>query len=240
MSKFKLQFLRKEEVAKNTMAFHFKKPDDFTFEAGQFADYIMSNPKETDEEGNVRGFSFVHAPCEDDIVIATRMRDTAFKRCLKDIDANLDISIDGPYGSFTLHKNTKKPAVFVSGGIGITPMRSMIIQATNDKTDHKIFLFYANDTPQTTAFFDDFKNAEKENKNFKFIPSMTRMPAGDTSWKGETGFFTQGIFEKYVGDLSLPIYYVSGPAGMVKSIKETLIGAGVDEDNIRFEEFSGY
>lgn len=167
------------------------------------------------------------------------MRDTAFKRNLKKMAIGTEVIFDAAYGSFTLQNNTKIPAVFLSGGIGITPVRSIVLQATHDKTAHKIFLFYANKTPKDAAYLDELMEAQKANANFKLIASMTDKE-GDKEWKGETGFFTKEMLHKYIGDLSLPIYYISGPASMVASIRKTLTEAGIDDDNIRTEEFSGY
>src|SRR5690554_5154627 len=149
MSKVNIKLKSRKEVADNTMEFHLTKPQGFTFKPGQFADYTEINPSETDTEGDTRGFS-LGAPYEEDIIFTTRMRDTAFKRNLKKMPIGTEVVFDGAYGSFTLQNNTKIPAVFLSGGIGITPIRSIILQATHDKTDHKVFLFYANKTPKDT------------------------------------------------------------------------------------------
>ena len=238
MAKVNIKLKSKKEVASGTMAFHFEKPAGFTFKAGQFADYTLVNPSETDAEGDTRGFSF-GAPYEDEIIFTTRMRDTAFKRNLKKMPIGTEVTLDGAYGSFTLQNNTKIPAVFLSGGIGITPVRSIVLQATHDKTAHKIFLFYANKTPKDAAYLDELKEAEKANPNFKLVASMTHTDHS-TDWKGETGFFTKEMLQKYIGDLSQPIYYISGPPSMVTSIRKTLNEAGIDDDNIRTEEFSGY
>lgn len=81
--------------------------------------------------------------------------------------------------------------------------------------------------------------AQNANVNYKFIASMTDVE-GSKDWKGETGFFTKEMLEKYIGDLALPIYYISGPASMVTSIRKTLNESGIDDNNIRTEEFSGY
>ncbi len=239
MAKFNVKLKSKKDVATNTMAFHFSKPEGFTFKAGQYGDLTLINPLETDSEGNTRGFS-LGAPYEEDIVVATRMRDTAFKRNLKNMEIGTEVSFDGPGGSFTLQNNTKIPAVFLSGGIGITPVRSIILQASHDKTTHKIFLFYANKTPKDAAFIDELTAAQNENTNFKLIASITDDVEDSKDWKGERGFFTKEMLQKYIGDLSLPIYYISGPASMVTSIRKTLDEAGIDSDNIRTEEFSGY
>src|SRR6185369_4376998 len=80
---YKTVLRRKEEIADGTMAFHFEKPGGFVFKAGQFGDFTLINPGETDAEGNIRGFSLASAPYEADLMFATRMRDTAFKRVLK-------------------------------------------------------------------------------------------------------------------------------------------------------------
>lgn len=238
MSKVNIKLKSRKEVAVNTMEFHLSKPQGFTFKPGQFADYTQINPSETDTEGDTRGFS-LGAPYEEDIIFTTRMRDTAFKRNLKKMPIGTEVVFDGAYGSFTLHNNTKIPAVFLSGGIGITPIRSIILQATHDKTDHEIFLFYANKTPKDTAYLDELTAAEKANPNFKMVASMTDID-GSKGWKGETGYFTKQMLEKYIVDLTVPIYYISGPASMVASIRKTLNEAGIDDDNIRTEEFSGY
>ena len=147
---------------------------------------------------------------------------------MKTMDIGTELTLDAPYGSFTLQNNTKIPAVFLSGGIGITPVRSIILQATHDKTAHKIFLFYANKTPEDAAFLDELTEAQKRNANFTFIGSMTDMQKSKKEWNGETGFFTKEMLQKYIDDLSLPIYYIAGPAAMVASIRKTLTESGVD------------
>lgn len=233
-----IKLIKKEQVAEGTMAFHFEKPQGFEFKAGQFADFTLFNPPETDEEGNTRGFSLAHAPYENNLMIATRMRNTAFKRVLKDLPLGTEVKFDGPYGDFVLHKTVTTPAVFLTGGIGITTVRSIIAQATKDKLLHNITLFYSNKTPEDTAFFDDLKSFARENPNFTFVPVMTRTRPEE--WNGESGHVTKEMLAKYINDLSAPIYYLSGPASMVKAMRQILTDAQVNEDNIRTEEYSGY
>jgi ferredoxin-NADP reductase len=186
----------------------------------------------------MRGFSLVHAPYENDIVFATRMRDTAFKRTIKDLPAGAEIKFDGPYGDFTLHKTETTPAVFLIGGIGITPVRSMVAQATHDKTAHKITLLYSNKTPADAAFTADFEQFADMNPNFNFVPVYTAVAESD--WAGETGYINAEMLKRHVVDINLPIYYLSGPAAMVGAMRKMLVEADVNEDNIKTEEFSGY
>ncbi len=233
-----LKLTKKEIIANGTMAFHFAKPEGFEFRAGQFADYTLLNPAETDEEGNTRGFSFVQAPFEQDIVFATRMRDTAFKRVVKDLPIGAEVKFDGPYGDFTLHRTESVPAVFLIGGIGITPVRSMIAQATHDKTNHKLTLLYSNKTPADAAFTQDFEQFAKQNPSFTFVPVYTDV--SELEWNGEKGYINISMLKRYVPDLSVPIFYLSGPAAMVGAMRKMLVEADINEDNIKTEEFSGY
>jgi ferredoxin-NADP reductase len=237
---YKTKLKGKDEIAAGTMAFRFEKPEGFAFKAGQFGDFTLVDPSETDAEGNVRGFSLANAPYEGDLIFATRMRDTAFKRVLRTMNVGAEITLDAPYGSFTLHNNAKIPAVFLTGGIGVTPVRSIVLQAAHDKLPHKIFLFDSNRRPEDSAFLDELMNAERQNPNYTFVGTMTEMEKSVQKWDGETGYITKGMLEKYVGDLTLPIYYPAGPASMVTAMRKTLNEAGVDDDNIRTEEFSGY
>ena len=237
---YKTKLKSRAEIAAGTMSFHFEKPEGFEFKAGQFGDFTLINPSETDAEGNIRGFSLASAPYEGDLMFATRMRDTAFKRVLKTMEIGAEVSLDAPYGSFTLHNNTRIPAVFLTGGIGVTPVRSIVLQAAHDNLPHKIFLFYSNRRPEDAAFLDELVEAQAKNPNYTFVGTMTEMEKSDQKWEGETGYITKDMLVKYIGDLTLPIYYVAGPAAMVTAMRKTLNEAGVDDDNIRTEEFSGY
>ncbi|MDF1929995.1 FAD-dependent oxidoreductase [Legionella pneumophila] len=162
MTIYQIKLLDRQIVAEGTMAFIFEKPKDFTFKAGQFGDFTLLNPEETDEEGNTRAFSLTNPPYANDLMVATRMRDTAFKRVLKTLPIGTELKLDAPYGSFTLHNNKAIPAVFLTGGIGITPVRSIVTQATEDKLPHQIYLFYSNNRPEDTAFLEELKSLEKE------------------------------------------------------------------------------
>jgi len=198
----------------------------------------LINPSEIDEKGTERALSFVYAPSEKELVTTTRLRDSAFKRELKDLPEGSEVEFDGANGSFTLHKTESTPAVFLIGGIGITPIRSMIAEATNQKTDHELTLLYSNKTPEDAPFLSDFEDMEKRNRHFTFVPVMTRSDADE--WSGERGHIDAELLKRYVSDINKPIYYLSGPGDMVEAMQKMLVDAGVNEDNIRSEEFAGY
>lgn len=235
-----VRLLRKETVAEGTMAFHFEKPDGFTFKPGQFADFTLIDPPETDAEGNTRAFSLASAPNETALMIATRMRDTAFKRVLAAMEPGTELQLDGPHGSFTLHNHAEIPAVFLTGGIGVTPVRSIILHAQRERLPHRITVFYSNNRPEDAAFLDEMAAAQEANPNGIFVGTMTAMERSKRQWQGETGFITTAMLSRSIDDLTRPIYYLDGPPAMIAAMRTILGEAGADEDNIRTEEFSGY
>ena len=168
------------------------------------------------------------------------MRDTAFKRVLKTMALGTEVAFDAPYGSLTLHSDASIPAVFLSGGIGVTPVRSIILQATHDKLPHKIVLFDSNRGPEDSAFLDELAEAQKQNPNFTLVGTMTEMEKSRRTWNGETGFVTKAMLTKSINDLNLPIFYITGPRAMVAAMRKILDDSGVKDDKIRTEEFSGY
>ena len=157
---------KSDHVAEGTMAFHFVKPAGFDYQAGQSIDLTLLNPPETDAEGNTRTFTLASAPFDSDLMITTRMRDTAFKRVMGKASPGLEVKLEGPSGSFVLHRKVERPAVFLAGGIGITPFLSIVRQAVHNKTAHQLYLFYSNRRPEDTAFMEVLAEGRKKESEF--------------------------------------------------------------------------
>ena len=240
MPPYTVALKNRQEVAEGTMAFHLEKPTGFTFKPGQFIELTLIDPPETDGGGNTRAFSVAAPPYEQDLLITTRMRNSAFKRVLKTISLGTAIKLEGPFGNLTLHNNPARPAVLLAGGIGITPFRSISLHAAKEKLPHHLFLFYSNRRPEDTAFLEELQKIEKENPNYKFIGTMTEMEKSKQVWRGETGFIDKKMLAKSINNLTEPTYYIAGPPAMVAAMQDILVSAGVDSDNIRIEEFAGY
>jgi ferredoxin-NADP reductase len=227
----KARLKERHQVADGTGAFTFELTEPFTFEAGQTCDFTIDGPMYSDEAGNARTFSITSSPADlPSITIATRLTGSAFKRSLLDSPLGLDVDVDGPYGSFTLHHNAAKPAVMLAGGIGITPFRSIVKNATEKKLPHRIVLLYSNRTPASTAFLDDLTGWAKQNSNVTIVPVYT----------DQTGFITADIIKQHAPDLPTAIAYAAGPAPFVTAMRTAALAAGVDPDQIRTEEFPGY
>jgi ferredoxin-NADP reductase len=238
--KYTTELISKETVAEGTMAFYFKKPEGFEFTAGQNCDFTITDPPETDAEGNIRTFSLITAPSESGIAIATRMRDTAFKRMLKNAEPGFKIEFEGPMGSFTLHEKASRPAIMLVGGIGITPFLSMLKDAALRKLPHKIYAFYSNRRPEDAAFLAPLQGLNAENPNFTFVPTMTEAEKSAVAWEGERGYITMDMIERHVAERADALYYMAGPPAMVAAMRKMLVDGGVSNDDIRTEEFSGY
>jgi ferredoxin-NADP reductase len=122
----------------------------------------------------------------------------------------------------------------------VTPVRSIVLQAIHDQVAHRIVVVDSNKKPEDAAFLNDLIKPHDKNSHYTFVGTMTAMPKSNREWHGETGYITKAMLSKYIDDLTLPIYYVAGPRGMVGAMRKTLSESGVNDDNIRTEEFTGY
>lgn len=240
MHTYEVRLEAREEIAEGTMAFHFGKPSGFTFKSGQAIDVILVDPPNEDAQNQRHTFSVVSAPFEDNLTIATRMRDSPFKRVLKSLAIGSSLRLEGPSGSLTLHNNRARPAVFIAGGIGITPFMSILRQAARDQLPQDILLVYSNRRPEDAAFLTELQGLEQLYEHFRLLPTMTQMSTSTRSWTGRSGGIDEALLREIGSRLVAPIYYLAGPPGMVGTMRQNLNLAGVDDDDIRSEEFFGY
>src|SRR2546427_655318 len=168
------------------MAFHFARPAGFAHAAGQNVLVTLLAPPQTDSQGDSRTFTLASAPHEPELMVATRMRDSAFKRVLKSAAAGTPVRIEGPDGLMVLHEDAARPAVFLAGGIGVTPFLSMARHAAKEKRPHRILLFYSNRRPEDAAFLEELKRLEQANPRYRLIATMTEAAKSSRRWNGET------------------------------------------------------
>ena len=232
-----VKIVRREPIAEGTLAFRFEKPAGFAFKAGQAV--VLELPQPPAVEGQKRRtFSLVSAPFEGTLAIATRMRGSAFKRALNGMPDGARMKLLGPIGQFTLAG--ARPAVFIAGGIGITPFMSMLRQAARERSTQSFLLLYSNRRPEDAAFLGELQELERSNENLRLFATMTDMSSSARGWNGERGQLNANAVGRCVAELVAPVYYVAGPPAMVVAMQKTLHGIGVAESDIRNEEFYGY
>jgi ferredoxin-NADP reductase len=132
MDEYIVMLKDRKQVAQDTMAFWFDVAGSgYTFRAVQNAAFTLLDPPETDAAGNIRTLSVASAPsAPNSLMVAMRMRKIAFKNSLKMLPLGAKLRVSSPIGSFTLHRDGSRPAVFLAGGIGITPVLSILAHAT--------------------------------------------------------------------------------------------------------------
>jgi len=227
--------LGRELIARDTIALRLARPRGFSFRAGQ-ALYMTVRGQPSDDKGRVRTFSIASAPHEEELLIATRVSASAFKQALQELPLQSTLAIEGPYGDLTLHADERRPAVMIAGGIGITPFRSIIVDAIQRRLGHRIILFYSNRTPERAAFLAELMQLQSANPLFTLVATMT----DESTWSGEQGAMSQQMIARHLGDVVSPVYYIAGPASMVSSVESVLRAAGVAPGDIHVERFAGY
>jgi ferredoxin-NADP reductase/nitrite reductase/ring-hydroxylating ferredoxin subunit len=215
------------------------------YTAGQYAFFKLDRIS-GDAKGPIRHFSIASSPTEQDhILISTRIRDTQYKQKLASLKEGAKILVWGPEGDFVLHDDYSKPAVFLSGGIGVTPFRSMIKYATDKQLPIKITMFDSNKNQQNILYKEEFDRWAEQNKNFKVIYAVTEeeQEAINSNWSGERGRIGKLMLERHLskGEIGNAIFYICGPPGMLKAMQELLQKEmQIPKDRFKVEAFTGY
>lgn len=240
MSTHKTQLRWREEVAEGTMAFQFAKPPGFNHQPGQSMSLTLLNPPQTDDAGHSRTFTIASSPHEPELMIATRLRDSAFKRVLRDLPIGAELMLDGPDGDMVLDESDERPAVLLAGGIGITPFLAMARHALEIDLERPIHLFYASRRPEEAAYLEELSEMPTVNPYFHLIPTMSEPESSGKSWRGEIGHIDAAMLARYLPNLLIPVYYFAGPPAMTDAMAAMLAEIGVAEADRHHETFYGY
>lgn len=240
LSKRVVTFKQKVTLAKDTLGFVFTPNKQLAFLPGQYVEWTLAQ-KKPDSRGNRRYFTIASSPTEPEIQLGVKYypNPSQFKQALNSLTPDTKMMIGSLSGDFTLPKDPAKKLVFIAGGIGVTPFRSMVKYLIDKKDKRDIVLFYANKTQDEIAYKDIFDTAKRD-FGLKIIYTLTdetKLPVG---WTGDKGFLTADKIKNFVPDYQNRLFYLSGPHGMVVAFEKTLAEIGVPKLQIKTDYFPGF
>lgn len=231
---------KKEEIAKLTCYAEFELEDERPdFSPGQYFFVTLKPEDEEHKEEFTHHFSIVNSPNQKNVLALTtrlRLKESSFKRTLNEMQVGEPVEIGKIAGSFVLPEGTGKPLVYIALGIGITPYISMLRYTFEEEKDYNLTLFYSDNETVSMPFLDELKQMEANHTNFKFVPIVTK----DENWQGERRHVDGKLLKDYLENINGSLYYISGPPKVVETVSGSLKEAGIDEENIKTDSFSGY
>jgi ferredoxin-NADP reductase len=208
--------------------FRFKPEQPLSWAAGQYMHYVLPHD-DADDRGEERWFTNSAAPSEQEVRITTRLnhdRSSSFKTALQSLTPGDEIESDGPEGDFTV-QDPARNYLFIVGGIGITPVRSMLTEAAAQGRQLRATVLYANRN-QDIPFRDELDNLQAAN------PDLTVRYLVDPERLDES------TLSSAISAADDPLVYISGPEPMVKALGEQVKTLGVTEENLKIDDFPGY
>ena len=238
----KLKLVEKRDEAKGTKSFFWETEKPVNYLAGQYFYFTLPSLNYPDPRGATRHFTLSSSPTEGNLLRNTaRIREeSGFKKTLDDLEIGTLIEGEGPNGTFILDEAEPGPHVFLAGGIGITPFRSMIKYAADKNLNTQIHLIYSNSIPEEIAFRAEFDGLAKSWPNLKLDMTVTKPEESKEPWKGLTGRIDENLIQKLVPDLGSNIFWVCGPPAMVEAMEQTLGKLNLSSGKVRSEKFTGY
>ena len=210
----------------------------FEYRPGQFAFCEIDALDFPDERGNRRHFTISSSPTEKGIVMfTTRIRGSGFKETLRHAPLGYEISLGTPLGNFVLPEVEIRHHVFIAGGIGVTPYRSILRYALDAKKPIDAFMLYFNRSSADIVFRQELEEISRQMKTFSLVHVLSDPEPG---WKGEKGRLDETLLRKWVPKLDQQLFWISGPPPMVMAYKELIKQTGTTDDSIRTDSFTGY
>jgi ferredoxin-NADP reductase len=223
-----------EDVARNIRTFWWKSEKPVRYTAGQFIELVIPH-ENPDKRGIKRWFTLSSSPTEDLLSNTTKHateKSSSFKEALFAFKPGASVMMSEPMGDFVLPQDIGVPLVFVAGGIGVTPMRSMIKWLHDNEQHRTIHLLYAANQVEDVAFRDLF--------NDYGLPTDIILSDPPKGWQDPTGRLTAEKILELAPDVDRKLYYLSGPEQMVEALEKDLVEAGVDKRRIVGDFFPNY
>lgn len=217
----------RKKVAEKTLEISFRRPENFSFRAGQYLQLAVQRLLFPDIKGVSRVFSISSSPLDQKrIAVTFRNTGSGFKRTLEELPIGTEVTIEGPHGFFTLPSKAIDPLVFIAGGIGITPYLSMIRFATERKLTLPITLLYVNTDKERASYLEELQTIVNCNKYLTL--------------KNRFGRIDEEFIWQTVKNMQNCKWYIAGPQAMVDYVRNTLFLLGVSDEYVYCEAFTGY
>jgi len=235
-----LSLERVDKLSSTIYNYRFRSSEKLKFKAGQYAEWTLPH-KNPDTRGNRRFFTIASSPTEDEILLGVRIGDdgSSFKKALLNLKVHDKISLGSLAGDFALPGETDKKLVFLAGGIGITPFRSILKYLIDKNEKRDIVLFHSCSNGNDFVYDDVIHDAEKK-IGLQMHCLLSEKDDALKEFKGKFGHLTFEMLKQTVPDYKKRVFYISGSNVMVDMSKKTLKKAGVKKSNIRTDYFSGY
>lgn len=234
-----LKLLAKQEAGQNIYNFLFAAPKGLAFKPGQYMEWTMPL-KRGDSRGNRRFLTLASSPTEKNLLLGVKFYPdpSRFKQELGDMDIGGEIIGGQLSGDFVLPESREKKLVFVAGGIGITPFRSMLKYLIDRNEKRPIVTLYSNRQFNEIVYTDVLEEARQKLgiNTFYALTDLKQIPEG---WQGQKGHFNPGFVARAVPDFKEREFYISGSHNMVTGFKELLLGLGVHRIQIKTDFFPG-
>jgi glycine betaine catabolism B len=231
-----LNFVRQQKEADGIYSYFFRAAKKFNFKAGQYMEWTVPGVQ-FDGRGNRRYITIASAPTEENIMFTLRVPDkpSSFKSSLTKLRHGDVVLAAQLAGSFTLPDDTARPLVWLAGGIGVTPFRSMAKALLDSQQSRQTELLYFVNHEGEIAFGDLFEQAKTTGLKCHFI---VKEPS--ERWRGPIGAVTPELIKQLVPSAKDKLFYISGPQGFVAAARQILTGQGVSPDQIKTDFFPGY
>ncbi len=216
----------------NVKSFRFARPNGFSYRAGQFIMVTIRGG----ENVLIKPFSLSSSPTEDYVEFTKKLTGHEYSNALDAMKTGDWTEINGPHGTFTLEGEHPKVCM-LSGGIGITPLRSICKYCADTKVNTSIILLYGNRTETDIAFREDLEQMQHQSRNLRVIHVLQEF---DERWRGAKGIINAELLRSEVPDYAERVFYTCGPPGMVQAMTILLKSLSIPAEQIRTEDFAGY
>lgn len=232
----KVKLVEKKDEAFGTKSFSWQPEKKVDYIPGQYFYFTLPSLKYPDPRGTTRHFTLSSSPSEGEILkLTTRMREeSGFKKSLDELPMGTEIDGEGPNGTFMLEENDPNPEIFIAGGIGITPFRSIIRYITDKGLSNQIYLVFADSNEKDFAFKDELTEIVKGHPNIhvEFFVTSKQGHLDETK-------LTQ-LVTKWGLDSSKATWWLCGPPPMVDALEDIMSKLQIPQGKVKVEKFTGY